>query len=191
MPTALSSFVVVRLNSRKVPAGLIAPFRSSLQFLPHHPSHHLPLPPSLPPSVHPSFLSIQPCPREIAACEWVPLPLFLSQPRFLSSPLYACVYDLCQDVLEEGGSQGGREGGRAGGALTAIVGTRLEMGFKPGTAWLYHTSQWHHEKHGIEGGVGLKGGNGNGKKGEKEDGVGVGVGGPAREGRVGFERVRE
>ena len=64
-------------------------------------------------------------------------------------------------MLEEGG----REGRREGGALTAIVGTRLEMGFKPGTAWLYHTSQWHHEKYG-EGGGGGKGGNGSSGKEE-------------------------
>jgi len=109
----------------------------------------------------------------------VPLSLFLSQPRFLSSPLYACVYDLCQDVLEEGG----REGGREGGALTAIVGTRLEMGFKPGTAWLYHTSQWHHEKHGKGGGGGKVG---NGSNGIKDEGVMARVREPVEGGAGGF-----
>jgi len=118
----------------------------------------------------PPLPSLQPCPHEIAACDWVPLSLFLSQPRFLASPLYACVYDLCRDALPE-------NEGKAR-PVTAIMGTQLELGFKPGAAWLYHTSEWHHEKHGgkgegengLEEGKGAKKGAGNLERGQDEEG---------------------
>lgn len=31
-------------------------------------------------------------------------------------------------------------------SLTPIWGTRLQMGFRPGSALLYHTSEWHHKE---------------------------------------------
>ncbi len=90
--------------------------------------------------------TLRPCPREIEACAFIPLAEFLGQPRFQASPLYACVYDLCRDVCGSGG-EGEGVGGGSVPPPPSIMGTRLEMGFRPGTALLYHTSLKHHEKH--------------------------------------------
>lgn len=95
-----------------------------------------------------------PCPREIEACEWIPLDELVSQPRFRASPLYSCVYDLCQHHAK--GTSGAAanandddlpsaEGLEELVSLTPIWGTRLPMGFRPGSALLYHTSEAHHQ----------------------------------------------
>ncbi len=95
-----------------------------------------------------------PCPREIEACEWIPLDELTSQPRFRASPLYSCVYDLCRAHALRAGDEttttttapalATAEGLEAVVGLQPIWGTRLPMGFRPGSALLYHTSEAHH-----------------------------------------------
>lgn len=88
-----------------------------------------------------------PCPREIEACEWIPLDELTSQPRFRASPLYSCVYDLCRaHAFEDRVDVEGGEGLEGIVSLTPIWGTRLPMGFRPGSALLYHTSGRHHKE---------------------------------------------
>lgn len=95
-----------------------------------------------------------PCPQEIAACEWIGLDELVSQPRFRASPLYNCVYDLCRHHATRCGGAASSGGENGNGtlleglgelvSLTPIWGTRLPMGFRPGSALLYHTSEAHH-----------------------------------------------
>jgi hypothetical protein len=91
----------------------------------------------------------------------------ISQPRFRASPLYNCVYDLCR-AHALGDTTGDERAVEAEAAATAgeeevlqgivslqpIFGTRLPMGFRPGSALLYHTSETHHrerhQEHGEE-----------------------------------------